>query len=189
MHAEDVLHALMTMPLLRTDMLQDDAVGIYVLADHEGRRSYIGCTKATNENFRKRIHQRHRTGSETHSHYFAKIYNIGRMWRDRITQRDHPDAVIAKRLRNEFIATHCRAVCVPVKPEEQNILSLEAAVIRLAPPQMRAWNGKGEVQISEPMGLVEAQMDTMMFTKAERMAVQRQAERWERFMHRDLSLI
>jgi DNA polymerase-3 subunit epsilon len=66
MHAEEVLHALMTRPLQRTDELQDDAVGIYALADHEGRRSYIGCTKAANENFHKRIHQRHRTGSETH---------------------------------------------------------------------------------------------------------------------------
>lgn len=183
MHAEEVLYALMTMPLQRTDELPDDAVGIYALADHEGRRSYIGCTKATNENFRKRIHQRHRTGSETHSHYFARIYNTGRMWRDRISQRDHPDAAIAKRLRNAFIAEHCRAVCVPVEPKEQNIFSLEAAVIRLAPPQMLAWNGRGEVQISEPLGLVEAQMDMMMFTKAERMAVQRQAERWEGIMH------
>jgi DNA polymerase-3 subunit epsilon len=131
MYPEEILHSLITKPLQRTGELPDDAVGIYVLADHDGRRSYIGCTKAVNENFRKRIHRRHRTGSETYSHYFARIYNIGRMWRDRIVQRGHPDAAVAKRLRNAFIAAHCSAVCVAVDPGEQDILSLEAAVIRL----------------------------------------------------------
>jgi DNA polymerase-3 subunit epsilon len=178
---EDVLHALMAVPIQRTGDLPDNAVGIYALADHEGRRSYIGCTSADNETFRKRIHQRHRTGSETHSHYFARIYNIGRMWRDRVGQQEHPDAKIAKRLRNAFIASHCRAVCVAVEPNVQDIFALEAAVIRLAPPEMCAWNGKKPILMQEPAMLVEAQMNLMRFSDDERAAVRRQAERWSKY--------
>ena len=177
LHPEDVLHALTTAPLLHTADLPDDAVGIYVLADHVGRRSYIGCTRAVNETFRKRIHQRHRTGSETHSHYFARTYNIGRMWRDRIAQRNHPDADLAKRLRNAFIAAHCRAACVPVDATAQDILALEAAVIRIAPASLQAWNRRAMVRMIEPAELVDAQMDALGFDPAQRAAVARQAHR------------
>lgn len=56
-----------------------DARGIYGLFDHTGTFRYIGSTASSAETFYKRIHQRHRTGSETHSHYFARMYNTGRM--------------------------------------------------------------------------------------------------------------
>ena len=70
-HAQDILHHLVTMQPQRTEALPADSVGIYGLVDHAGNLSYIGSTSATNENFRKRIHHRHRTGSETHSHYLG----------------------------------------------------------------------------------------------------------------------
>ncbi|WP_210339670.1 hypothetical protein [Ensifer sp. ENS07] len=60
-----------------------DLRGLYGLIDHRGLLRYIGSTSSANETFYKRIHQRHRTGSESTSHYFSRMYNTGRMWRDR----------------------------------------------------------------------------------------------------------
>ena len=153
-----------------------DAVGLYVLADHEGRRSYIGCTKAANESFRRRIHARHRTGSETHSHMFSRTYNVGRMWRDRATQQNHPDGDLAKQLRNAFIAEHCRAACVPLDPEVYDILAMEAGVLAIAPPEVTLWNGGRFVELGEPAELVDAVMDTLGFDASQRSAVERQAQ-------------
>lgn len=47
----------------------------YGLVDHEGKLRYIGSTSSWNETLYKRIHQCHRTGSETSSHYFSRMYN------------------------------------------------------------------------------------------------------------------
>ena len=173
----DVLHALVTAPLLWTRDLPDDAVGLYVLADHEGRRSYVGMTQATDESFRKRIYLRHRTGSETHSHMFSRMYNIGRMWRDRIAQRGDPDGDLAKRLRNAFIAEHCRAACLPLDPAVHDIRAIEAAVLCIAPPDLTAWNGRSGTAMVEPSSLVEATMDALGYGPEQREAVKRQARR------------
>ncbi len=66
-----------------TSEAPDDARGIYGLFDHTGAFRYIGSTSSASETFRKRIHQRHRTGSENSSHYFSRMHNTGRMRRQR----------------------------------------------------------------------------------------------------------
>ena len=86
-----------------------DARGIYGLFDHTGTFRYIGSTSSVAETFYKRIHQRHRTGSESTSHYFSRMYNTGRMWRLRNDPATKSDGDIAKRLRNDFITRHCAA--------------------------------------------------------------------------------
>ncbi len=177
LHPDDILHLLTAAPLMRTADLPGDAVGLYVLADHEGRRSYVGMTQAADESFRKRIHLRHRTGSETHSHMFSRMYNIGRMWRNRIEQRGDPDGDLAKRLRNAFVAEHCRAACLPLDPAVHDIRAIEAAVLRIAPPDLTAWNGRGGTPIIEPSSLVEATMDALGYGPEQREAVERQARR------------
>lgn len=58
-----ILDHLLTMAPVQTASLPRDKIGIYGLVDHEGALRYIGSTSADNENFHKRIHQRHRTGS------------------------------------------------------------------------------------------------------------------------------
>jgi DNA polymerase-3 subunit epsilon len=114
MNNVEILNRLLSHQPVKTADLPRDQRGIYGLIDHTGHLRYIGYTTKEAENFRKRIHQRHRTGSETHSQYFSKIYNCGRMYRNRLTQQAHPDAKIAKDLRSAFIAEHCRAVYVPL---------------------------------------------------------------------------
>ena len=87
MNPHAVLESLLTQEHTRTADLPRDQRGIYGLVDHTGIVRYIGSTSEPAENFRKRIHQRHRTGSETNSHYFSNKYNCGRMWRDRRPSR------------------------------------------------------------------------------------------------------
>lgn len=99
MTAIDILNHLLAMIPMRTADLPSDKISIYGLTDHTGAFCYIGSTSADAENFRKRIHLRHRTGSETYSHYFSKVYNCGRMFRNRLTQQGQRNAKIAKDLR------------------------------------------------------------------------------------------
>lgn len=174
MTPDAIINILLTMRPVRTADLPKDQIGIYGLIDHAAAVRYIGSTSAENENFHKRIHQRHRNGSETHSHYFSKKYNCGRMWRDRLTQQNHPDAKISKKLRSAFIAYYCRAVFVPLKASKRDIESLEAATIRIAPREAVLWNGSTELAYPEPAELVEEMMQRLGFGAAEREAVERQ---------------
>jgi DNA polymerase III subunit epsilon len=174
MTATEILNNLLAMTPVRTADLPGDKIGIYGLVDHAGIIRYIGSTSAANENFRKRIHQRHRTGSETYSHYFSKVYNCGRMFRDRLTQQGHADAKIAKDLRSAFVAKYCGAVCVPLIGSKAEIEALEAAVIRIAPKDMIGWNRSTSLVYNEPEALVDALVDSLGFGAAEREAVNRQ---------------
>jgi len=174
-HPQNILDYLLTAEPVPTEDMPSDSVGIYALADHEGTLSYIGSTSAENESFRKRIHQRHRTGSESHSHYYSKIYNTGRMWRDPSAQRNHPDATISKRLRNAFIAEYCRAVCFPIDRSIHNIPRLEADVIRLAPREITRWNENTGLYYDEPIELVDVTIEKLHMTIGEREALLRQA--------------
>lgn len=174
MNAELILHRLMTMTPVRTADLPRNERGIYGLVDHSGQLRYIGSTSVADENFRKRIHHRHRTGSETHSHYLSKVYNCGRMWRDRLTQQGDPDAKIAKDLRSGFIAEYCRAVYVPIVGTKAEIEALEAAVVRIAPPDCVRWNRSTKLTYPEPVDLVDEWMDRIRFSMAQREAVERQ---------------
>ena len=175
MHPDDVLHRLAAGPLLRLSDLPDDAVGLYALADHDHGLRYVGMTRAPAESFRRRIYQRHRTGSETHSHMFSRMYCTGRMWRDRVLQRGHPDGNLAKRLRNAFVAEHCRAAVVPVDPHVQSIPLLEREVLRRAPPAMVAWNGQATGALLEPVALVDGMIAALGLDAAERAVLDRQA--------------
>ncbi|GHE03223.1 hypothetical protein GCM10008024_25620 [Allgaiera indica] len=126
-----------------------DSRGLYGLVDHEGRLRYIGSTSSANETLYKRIHQRHRTGSENTSHYFSYLYNSGRMWRDRADAANKAGGDIAKRLRNAFIEDHGKAVWVV--QDDEGIFALEAAVLKNAPARATAWNYQGTEPYEEPV--------------------------------------
>ena len=154
-----------------------DCRGIYGLFDHLGTFRYIGSTSSKSETFYKRIHQRHRTGSETASHYYSRMYNTGRMWRLRNDPATKADGDIAKALRNAFIARHCQAVWVPL-PDHADIVGLEAEVIAQAPIEMIAWNRRGMEIYEEPAFLVDALIESLGLSPFERAALGRQ---WDRF--------
>ncbi|MBE7184513.1 MAG: hypothetical protein INR68_08920 [Methylobacterium mesophilicum] len=180
--ASSVLDDLNAMAPMRTSDLPCDQRGIYALIDHLGRIFYLGSTAATNESFRKRIHQRHRTGTETYSHHFASAYNVGRMWRDPKARSvdEIADGVIAKRFRNAFIAEYCRAAYVPLQLEKAALFRLEAEVIALAPPAMRARNGRKLAPYAEPRELVDAFIKLSRLTEEDEAALHRQEQRFHR---------
>lgn len=181
MQNTDVLSALLAQTPVKTAFLPSDQRGIYGLLDHDHQLRYIGCTTREAESFRKRIHHRHRTGSETHSHYFSKIYNTGRMYRDRLTQRGDPDAKIAKDLRSAFIAEYCRAVYVPLEASELEILALEAATIAVAPSENTLWNRATTMVYPEPTELVDALLAKLTLPRIEIDALERQRKRFAQF--------
>lgn len=154
-----------------------DARGIYGLYDHTGIFRYIGSTSSSAETFYKRIHQRHRTGSEHASHYFSQMYNTGRMWRQRNDPATKADGDIAKALRNAFIARHCGCTWVTL-PDHADIARLEGQVIALAPPEMVAWNRRGMAAYDEPTDLVDALIEEMRLSPFERAAIGRQRDRF-----------
>ncbi|MCV2893726.1 exonuclease domain-containing protein [Lentibacter sp. XHP0401] len=154
-----------------------DARGIYGLFDHTGAFRYIGSTSSEAETFYKRIHQRHRTGSETHSHYFARMYNTGRMWVDRKDPNTVQEMKIVRRLRQAFIGRYCGAVWVPL-PDHAPIAQLEAEVIALAPAEMIGWNRRGMDAYDEPVELVDALIESLSLSPFERAAIGRQESRF-----------
>jgi DNA polymerase-3 subunit epsilon len=154
-----------------------DCRGIYGLFDHKGQFRYIGSTSAKNETFYKRIHHRHRTGSESTSHYFSRMYNTGRMWRLRNDLATKVDGDISKSLRNEFIARHCSCVWIAL-PDDANIAALETEVIRLAPEEMIAWNRRSMEAYEEPIQLVDELIENLGLGPYERAAIFRQQNRF-----------
>lgn len=174
---EQVLEALLSAPHGRTKDAPNDSRGIYGLVDHFGNLCYIGSNGSAAENLRKRIHARHRTGSETYSHYFSKMYNTGRMWCDRDDKATKADGAIAKRLRSEFIAEYCRAVWVPL-PDDADIAGIEAAIINMAPKEVVAWNRRGMDVYEEPRDLVDALLTSLKWSDADLEAIERQERRF-----------
>lgn len=170
--APEILAELLSMQPQPTSKSPANCRGIYGLVDHCGSVRYIGSTCAESESFYKRIHNRHRTGSETHSHYFSRMYNTGRMYRLRNNAPTHADGKIAKKLRNDFVAEHCGAVWVPL-PDSADIAGLEAQVIALAPPEAVAWNGRAMGAYPEPVGLVDALVERLALSPVERAALSR----------------
>lgn len=177
--ATEILATLKTAEPRSTREAPRDSRGIYGLFDHNGTFRYIGSTSSENETFYKRIHQRHRTGSETSSHYFSRMYNTGRMWRLRNDRVTKADGDIAKALRNAFIARHCGAAWVPL-PDYAPIAKLEREVIDLAPSEMIAWNHCRMDPYEEPVDLVDALIDELGLNPFERGALGRQRARCER---------
>ena len=175
--ATEILALLRTATPQPTSEAPRDARGIYGLFDHTGTFRYIGSTSSRAETFYKRIHQRHRTGSENTSHYFSFMYNTGRLWRRRNDPATKSDGDIAKKLRNAFIAQHCGAVWVPL-PDHADISGLEAQVIALAPTEMIAWNRRGMEPYEEPSTLVDALIEELRLSPVERAALGRQLERF-----------
>ena len=173
--ANDVLHGLLTMVPQQTVDAPKTERGIYGLVDHNGELSYIGSTMTVSESFYKRIHARHRTGSEGYSHYFSKVYNTGRMWRD--PRYPTGDAAIAKRFRIGFIAEFCRAVWFSLDVPPDEILATELAVIRHAPPRARLWNSNTTIRYDEPSDLIDSLMARLGTSQADRAAMERQRNR------------
>lgn len=174
--ATEILDLLMKATPRPTSDAPRDARGIYGLFDHSGTFRYIGSTSSAAETFYKRIHRRHRTGSESSSHYFSRMYNTGRMWRLRNDPATTSDGDIAKALRNAFIARHCGCTWVTL-PDDADISGLEAQVIALAPSKMVAWNRRGMEVYDEPVGLVDALIEEMRLPPVERAAIGRQRDR------------
>ena len=154
-----------------------DARGIYGLYDHTGAFRYIGSTSSSAETFYKRIHQRHRTGSEEHSHYFAHMYNTGRMWVDRTDSDMAQEMKIVRRLRQAFIERHCGCIWVAL-PDHADIAGLEAQVIALASPDMVSWNRRGMAIYDEPENLVDVLIADLHLSPVERAALGRQRDRF-----------
>lgn len=175
--AKQILKQLLSVAPQPTAMAPRDCRGIYGLVDHFGELRYIGATTSENETFYKRIHQRHRTGSETASHYFSRMYNTGRMWRERNDAATKADGDIAKKLRNEFVADYCKAVWVPLA-DALDIPRLEREVIALAPAHAVAWNGRGMDPYDEPESLVDLVIDRLGFGEVEVAALNRQKARF-----------
>ncbi|PRY86140.1 exonuclease domain-containing protein [Donghicola tyrosinivorans] len=159
-----------------TSEAPQDACGIYGLYDHTGTFCYIGATASGAETFYTRIHQQHRTGSETGPHYFARAYNTGRMWRQPDDPVTKADGDIAKRLRDEFIGFYCAAVWVPL-PDHADIAALQAEVVALAPAEMVSWNRRGTTEYDEPTELVDALVERLALGAYERAALGRQRDR------------
>lgn len=174
----EILAKLLAMQPRPTAEAPGDSRGIYGLVDHHGDLRYIGSTSSECETFRKRIHHRHRTGSETHSHYFSRMYNTGRMWRLRDDPSNTADGAIAKRLRSAFVAKHCAAVWVPL-PDNADIARLERQVISLAPPEVKAWNSRGMEVYPEPIELVDELVEQLALNAADQAALERQRARFE----------
>lgn len=175
--AENLISALLEAAPRPTIQAPRDARGLYGLVDHHGDLRYIGLTKSTDQSFFKRIHHRHRTGSEGMSHYFSQMYNTGRMWRDRNDPVTKADGDLAKALRNYFIADHCRAVWLPL-PETVDIAQLEAEVLSLAPEHAIAWNRRRMPTYDEPVDLVDATLRRLGWGAREIAAVDRQRLRF-----------
>lgn len=174
--AIEILDQLMQAKPRKTSEAPRDARGIYGLFDHTGAFRYVGSTSSAAENFYKRIHHRHRTGSESTSHYFSRMYNTGRMWRLRNDLASKSDGDISKALRNEFIARHCSCTWVEL-PDDADISGLEEQVIALAPPKMVAWNQRGMDVYDEPVALVDALIEELQLSPFERAAIGRQRNR------------
>jgi len=174
---EDLLSALLETTPRPTVHAPRDARGIYGLVDHLGDLRYIGSTSSTDQTFYERIHQRHRTGSEGMSHYFSQMYNTGRMWRDRTDGTTKVDGDRAKKLRNEFVVDHCRAVWLPL-PDSADIARLEVEVLALAPEHAIAWNRRKMKFYDEPSDLVDATLRRLAWGAAELAAIERQRQRF-----------
>lgn len=175
--AKTILDKLLTAKPNPTVEAPRDARGLYGLIDHQRLLRYIGSTSSSNETFYKRIHQRHRTGSESTSHYFSRMYNTGRMWRERDDNLTVADGFIAKELRNAFVAEHCSAVWVAV-PYHLDIAGLEQEVLSLAPAHAIAWNRRGMEIYGEPEGLVDATLKRLGWSKPKLEAIERQRLRY-----------
>jgi hypothetical protein len=185
--AEECLNALKTQKLRRIDDLPPN-VGVYALADHLGDLHYIGSTAS--DSFRDRIYSRHVNGSEERSHKLACNYNIGRMWRDRKCADHVPeDADISKGLRCEFIRRYCLAACVPLKLPKSAIVALEKEVLRIAPPEMKIWNGtrKRVNRLPEPRDLVDALIAELKLDSDDRAALERQESLFAIHGHKSLA--
>jgi len=175
--AEDLLSALLEAAPRPTVQAPRDARGLYGLVDHHGDLRYIGSTSSREQTLYERIHQRHRTGSESTSHYFSAMYNTGRMWRDRTDALTKADGDIAKALRNEFVVDHCRAVWLAL-PDTADIARLEAEVLSLAPDHAIAWNRRRMQAYYEPVDLVAATLRRLGWGARELAAIERQRLRF-----------
>jgi DNA polymerase III subunit epsilon len=177
MNSDTVLNELTNMTPMRTADLPRNERGIYGLIDHMGELSYIGSTSSYSQSLYDRVHLRHRTGSEGHSHHFSKVYNCGRMWRNQLTQRGAPDAILAKALRSAFIAEYCRAVYFVLQGTKDEIERLEAAVIAIAPRKFVRWNGATSLVYAEPVELVDKILGRLGYNTGQLAAVNRQNRR------------
>lgn len=176
-NAAELLEALLSAIPALTREAPRDSRGLYGLIDHEGRLRYIGSTSSPTQTLYERIHCRHRTGSEAHSHYFSRMYNTGRMWRDPSDATTRADGAVAKALRNAFIADHCRAVWV-ILPDHLDIARLEAEVLAIAPAHAIAWNRRAMPAYDEPVALVDQTLSRLGLSAGEVAATERQSVRY-----------
>lgn len=174
--AQNLLAQLLAASHRHTREAPKDERGLYGLVDHLGYLRYIGSTKSLGQTFYSRIHQKHRSGSEHLSHYFSTMYNTGRMWRQRLDRATEADGRTAKKLRNAFVARHCRAVWV-VLPDTADIGRLESEVIDIAPAEATAWNRHKTAVYDEPVELVDETIRHLGWGEREKAALERQRQR------------
>ena len=155
--------------------------GIYWLADHDGKRRYVGITDRLG--FLQRINKYHCAGDETNSHKFSCNYNVGRMYRG---PKDRGfDALKAKKLRSCFIRKHCSAACLPIIAPKEELERVERQIIALAQPDTVAWNHSRNrlATFEEPTELVDQLIAELGWSDVDRLAVDRQSRFSARAKH------
>lgn len=173
----DILQRLLEVQPRPTSEAPRNARGLYGLIDHNGDLRYIGSTSSPTQNLYDRIHLKHRTGSEGMSHYFSHMYNSGRMWRLRNDPATKADGDLAKKLRNEFVKDHCRAIWLPL-PDDANIAQLEADILAIAPEHAVSWNRRKASVYAEPVDLVDATLARLGWGRQQIASIERQRDRF-----------
>lgn len=156
------------------DRLEDlpEEQGLYALLDHTGAMRYIGMTTMT---IRRRVARYHVAG-DGNSHKYSCAYNAGLLWHDRRDPRsDSADGRISKKARRDFARTTCRAIGVPLPGlTPASLARIEREVIGLV--RHPDWNDSKSIDAMEVDDQVRVM--TSMWSHRERMAMERQRERW-----------
>jgi len=175
--AETLLAALLDMAPRPIAEAPDRMPGLYGLVDHQGRIGYLGSSGISGESLHSLICHRQRSGNASNRHPFSRMYNTGRMWRQPGATEQRADGMMAKAVRNGFVADHCRAVWLPL-PREADLTGIEAAVRALAPPETLAWNDRARAAHAEPTDLVDFTIRRLGLGPADIAALERQRQRF-----------
>lgn len=175
--AETLLADLLDMAPRPIAEAPDQMPGLFGLVDHLGCIGYLGSSGATGESLHSLICHGHRSGAASHRHAFSRMYNTGRMWRQPGAAEQRADGMMARAVRNGFIADHCRAVWLPLS-RDADIARIEAAVRALAPAAALTWNDRTRPPHAEPEDRVDFTIRRLGLRPGDIAALERQRQRF-----------